>query len=306
MPYIRTQAIKRASYIAIGGNTLLAFLKVVVGLIAGSLAVVSDGIDTSTDIITSIITLLAAQLMSKPPDKEHPYGHRRIEVLATKLVSFVIFFVGAQLALSTLRSLIAAEQPEVPAPAAIYVTVASIAGKVFLAYILFRFGRRHESPMIIANARNMVSDIYISATVLTGLVFTDLFDLAVIDTVLALAVSVWVMKTAIGVFLDSSIEVMEGVRDHSVYERIFQAVASVAGASNAHRTRIRQISNLYVVDMDVEVDPSITVEEGHRIAMTVEQTIRDQVRNIYDIIVHIEPHGNDESDERYGRSEAEG
>ena len=86
----RSEIIKRASYVAIIGNSFLAVLKIVSGLLSGSLAVVGDGIDTTTDIIISIITLLATMMMTKPPDKEHPYGHRRVEVLATKLVSFVI------------------------------------------------------------------------------------------------------------------------------------------------------------------------------------------------------------------------
>ena len=99
---------------------------------------------------------------------------------------------------------------------------------------------------------------------------------------------------------------MGGVRDSAIYQEIFASVDSVDGASNPHRTRIRQFSNLYVVDLDVEVDSRISVAAGHEIAKNLEQTIRDRVRNIYDIIVHIEPRGNSERDEKYGRSETEG
>jgi cation diffusion facilitator family transporter len=302
----RTELVKRAAYIAIVGNAGLAVLTISIGLIAGSLAVVGAGIDTTTDVITSLITLIAANLMSKPPDKEHPYGHRRIEVLATKILSFVIFFAGAQLATSTVRSLIALDHPDLPSPFAIYVTIVSVLGKIALAVTLLRIGKKAQSPMIVANGKNMMNDIFISGAVFIGLIFTFVLNLAILDTIFALAVSVWVMKTAVQIFLDSSIEVMEGVRDHSIYDRVFAVISSVEGASNPHRTRIRQISNLYVIDLDIEVDPSITVEAGHRIAMNVEEIIYAQVDNIYDIIVHVEPRGNDESGEKYGRSEAEG
>ena len=302
----RADRVKRASYVAIAGNSVLAVLKIAVGLFSGSRAVVGDGIDTTTDIIASAIILFAALLMSKPPDKEHPYGHSRIEVLATKLVSFVIFFVGAQLALSTIRSLISSSLYDVPHPAAIVVTILSIAGKAFLARFLWRFGQAHESPMVLANARNMLSDISISALVLVGLVLSRVFERSIIDAILAVGVSIWVMKTAVTIFMDSSIEVMESVRDHSVYDRIFEAVEAVDGASNPHRTRIRQISNLHVVDLDIEVDPRTTVEDGHEIAMRVERAIKDRVRSIYDIMVHVEPKGNAEAGEKYGRSESEG
>lgn len=301
----RTELIKRASIIAIGGNSVLAVLKIVVGLIAGSLAVVGDGIDTATDIITSFITFLATLLMAKPPDRQHPYGHRRVEVLATKLLSFVIFFAGAQLAMSTIRSLVTADHPEIPETLAIYVTIVSILGKIALAVVLLRMGKTADSPMIIANGKNMLNDIVISATVLVGLIFTFVLKLPILDTILALGVSLWVMKTAVEVFLDSSVEVMEGVRDPSVYDEIFAAVSEVPGAQNPHRTRIRQISNLYVVDLDIEVDPDITVEAGHRIAMAVESRIKERVETVYDTMVHVEPVGNHEGEEKYGLSESE-
>ena len=274
----RTIFIKRASFIAIIGNTILALLKIIFGLMAGSLAVVGDGVDTTTDIITSLVTLFAAIIMGRPPDKTHPYGHLRAEAIATKIVSFVIFFVGAQLALSSTRMLISGEHTRVPSALALYVTIVSIAGKIFLAYSQFSLGKRHESQMIIANAKNMLNDIYISSGVLIGLIFTLVFQQAIIDTILALAVSVWVMKTAIEIFLDSSVEVMEGIRDHTVYDRVFKAVDSVEGASNPHRTRVRMISNLYVIDLDIEVDPGVSVSKGHDIAVKVEEKIKRELR----------------------------
>ena len=302
----RTESIKKASYISIWGNAGLAALKISFGLIAGSLAVVGDGIDSITDIILSIVMLLAALIIEKPPDKEHPYGHRRVETLATKIVSFVIFFAGAQLALATVRTLISGAHPELPSSIAIYVSIVSIAGKILLSMKLFRIGRTAESVMVVANAKNMANDIIISTAVLVGLIVTQLLAIPIIDTAVALGVSIWVMKTAVEIFLDSSIEVMEGVRDPSIYDKIFAAVADVEGASKPHRTRIRQISNLFVVDLDIEVDPDITVSEAHEIVVEVERTIRERVRNIYDIMTHIEPTGNVESAEKFGLSEGDG
>lgn len=300
----RTKNVKLASWIAISGNTVLAVLKIVIGFVSGSLAVVGDGIDTSTDIITSFITLFAAMIMAKPPDKTHPYGHHRVEAVATKVVAFVIFFVGAQLALSTVTSLIEGAQKEIPSIMAIFVTVLSVVGKSVLTLSQFRLGRRYESPMIIANGRNMLNDIFISSGVLIGLIFTVTLHIPILDTILALAVSIWVMKTAVQVFMESTVEVMDGISDHSVYDKIYQAVSEVDGASNPHRTRIRQIANLYVIDLDIEVDGNMSVENGHNIAVAVEERIRFAIKNVYDIIVHVEPHGNVETDEKYGGSEA--
>ena len=301
----RSGILRRASWIAIVGNAVLAVLKITVGTFSGSLAVIGDGIDTTTDIITSLVILFAAVIMAKPPDKDHPYGHWRAEAIATKLVSFVIFFAGAQLALSTIHTLSSGDIVDIPGFTAIYVTVVSVAGKIFLAYTQLSMGKRHDSPMLIANGKNMLNDIYISSSVLVGLAFTFIFHIPILDPIIALVVSVWVMKTAVVIFIDSSVEVMEGIRDHSVYDEIFAAVDEVDGASNPHRTRIRQISTYYVVDMDIEVDAEVTVARGHEIAVAVEDRIKERVNKVYDVIVHVEPHGNLEENEAYGRSRDE-
>ena len=110
----RIQQIRLASMIGIIGNLILAILKIAAGLISGSLAVIGDGIDTTTDVVTSFVTLITARIISKPPDAEHPYGHGRAETIATKILSFIIFFAGAQLAWSTALRLISRETVGVP------------------------------------------------------------------------------------------------------------------------------------------------------------------------------------------------
>ncbi len=301
----RTGLIRLASYIGIGGNLLLAVLKIATGLLAGSLAVLGDGIDTSTDIATSIITLVASRIIAKPPDPEHPYGHLRAETVATKVLSFVIFFAGAQLILSTIRRLLTAEPVRMPEPVAIYVTLASIAGKVLLTLSQARIGRKVQSSMLIANGKNMQNDILMSSGVLVGLVLTRLLRLPTLDAVVALLVGVWILRTAYGIFMETSLELMDGLKDPDVYPAIFQAVDSVSGAVNPHRTRVRKLANMYIIDLDIEVEGSLTVQRAHAIAVQVEQTIKDRLDNVYDVVVHVEPLGNVEKDERFGLSDAE-
>jgi cation diffusion facilitator family transporter len=296
----RNYLIRRASVIAITGNGLLALLKIIAGIVAGSMAVVSDGIDTSADVLVSFVTLIAVQIMSRPPDETHPYGHSRAETVATKVLAFSIFFVGAQLALVSVTRIYRGESMEVPSLLALYVTGISIVGKIFLALSQFRAGRKTSSGMVAAFARNMLNDIFISLTVIVGLLFTVLLDVPAIDLILAMGVSIWIMKTAVQIFMESNLEVMEGIRDHSLYDGIFEAVAAVPQAHNPHRARIRQIGNLYVIDLDIEVEGSLSVADAHRVAVQVEEKIRAVVANVYDIMVHVEPLGNVEVDEKYG------
>ena len=164
-------------------------------------------------------------------------------------------------------------------------------------------GKRHDSSMLTANGKNMLSDILISSSILFGLACTFLFNLPILDPIVALLVSIWVMKTAVSIFIESMTETMDSVRDPSVYDEIFEAVGDVTGASNPHRTRIRKIGTHYDIDLDIEVDGTLPVEEGHRIALSVEEKIKERVANVYDVMVHVEPIGNFEKDEAFGMSQ---
>ena len=298
----RTKAIVVASWVGIVGNAVLAVLKLVVGVYAHSIAVVSDGVDSTIDIFTSAISLVAAKITAKPPDLNHPYGHTRAETIATKTFSFIIFFAGAQLAISTISGLVQGQAREMPGIFAIYVTIASVVGKTGLFIHKSWIGRRTDSSMLIADAKNMRSDIAVSLGVLVGLAFTYLLDLPLVDGITGIIISFWIMYVAFTIFLETNSELMEGYDDTGVYQQIFDAVESVPGAHHPHRTRIRTIGALRIVDLDIEVDGSLTVREAHEIAIGTEEAIRGCVPNVYDVLVHVEPVGNIEETERYGVS----
>ena len=301
----RSARIELISWVAIAGNLLLALLKIIAGIRAGSLAVLGDGIDSTTDIVASGITLFAARIIAKPPDREHPYGHFRAETIATKTLSFIIFFVGAQLALSTVHRIISSEYGGVPGIAALYAAAISIVGKVALSVLLSRSGKKLDSSMLRANGKNMQSDVLISTGVLAGVVFTQAFRMPLLDSIAALLISLWIMRTAFTIFMESNMELMDGLGDQTVYPVIFKAVDETSGAVNPHRTRVRKLGNMYIIDLDIEVDGKKTVTEAHNIAVQVEHTIKQRVDNVYDIMVHVEPKGNVELNERFGVTDPE-
>ncbi len=299
----REKLIVRASWISIGGNALLAVLKIVIGLLAGSLAVVADGIDSAGDIIASVITLVTAHVVTRPPDLKFAYGYERADTIASKILAFIVFFAGAQLAISTIHRLTEGVSREMPSMIAIYVTVFSIVGKIFLAWYQQRVGKRTGSLMLQANGRNMLGDVVISGAVLVGLFFTFILKMPVFDTITALLVSIWIMYVAFKIFRDSSIELMDAVEDASVYDRIFMAISKVEGASNPHRARVRKIGHKYMVAVDIEVDGDITVKNAHHLAHQVEERIRAELEDVYDVMVHTEPVGDDATEEQFGVSQ---
>jgi cation diffusion facilitator family transporter len=299
--------IRTASLAALLGNTLLAALKIGIGLSSGSLAVTGDGIDSSVDVLIAVMALVVARVISLPADQGHPWGHGRAETVATALLSCILFFAGAQLILNSGMDLFLAGPREAPSLSALIVTLVSMAGKSLLALSQYVLGKKAGSPMLRASAKNMSGDVIISAGVLLGLILSRAFNIGAIDSVAAILVGFWVIKAAIGIFMEANAELMDGNSGTESYKPVFEAVHSVAGAGNPHRTRMRRIAGLWDIDIDIEVDPELTVREAHKIASRVEKAIKERVEGVYDIMVHVEPTGDSEgrNNEGYGLCEKE-
>jgi cation diffusion facilitator family transporter len=296
----REQEIKRASWVGIFGNAFLSVIKITVGFVSGSLAVIADGIDSSSDIITSIITLVTARILAKPPNKKYPYGYEKADTIATKLLSFIIFFAGAQLLIATVKKLISGEHNEMPSRIAIYVTIVSIIGKLFLSYHQTLAGKKTGSNMLIANGKNMQNDVIISGTVLLGLVCIYIFKMPILDRIFAMLVSFWVLWVAFKIFRETSFELMDGTKDCSIYDRIFAAIDVVEGAQHPHRVRARNIGHKIMIAIDLEVDGELTLKEAHEIAHKVERSIKSRIENVFDVAIHIEPVGDEHEEKSLG------
>ena len=226
--------------------------------------------------------------------------YKKAEGIATKILSLVIFYAGVQMLLSSTKNIFSDEVKEIPSAIAIYVTIFSIIGKLLLASYQYKQGKKINSSMLTANAINMRNDVVISTSVLLGLIFTFIFKLPILDSITGLIISLFIIKSSISIFIDSNVELMDGVKDVNVYNKIFEAVEKVPGASNPHRVRSRMIGNLYMITLDIEVNPQITITQAHEIADAVEKSIINSVDNVYDILVHVEPAGKCQTGEKFG------
>jgi cation diffusion facilitator family transporter len=188
---------------------------------------------------------------------------------------------------------------------AIWVTVASIAGKLLLAWYQFHQGKKADSLMLKANAINMRNDVVISAGVLLGLACTFILNMPVLDSVIAGLIGLYIIWSATGIFRDANVALMDGLSDTSVYNKIIEAVERVPEAYNPHRIRSSQIGSMYNIVLDIEVDGSLSLKDAHQIAQNVENSIKSSIENIYDIVVHVEPKDSLHCAEKYGISKGE-
>ncbi len=291
----RHTLIRKASLIALFGNLALSIAKLSVGFISGSLSVISDGIDTSTDVLIACMVLIIGKIVTRPSDKNHPWGHGRAETMGTLVLSFIILFVSFEIARSAIEHLINQTSPSRAGIPALIITGISIIVKLLLAFSQIVLGNKANSSIVKANAQNMINDIVISSSVFFGLMLSYVFNAPIIDPIVALIVSIWIIINALKIFWEMNIELMDGNHNKLIYQQLFDAVRAVKGASNPHRVRMRKIATFWDVDLDIEVDANLSVKEAHDISEKVSEEIKKRIPDIYDIMVHIEPEGHEES-----------
>jgi cation diffusion facilitator family transporter len=298
----KTADVRLAAIIAMTGNAILAALKIYAGLASGSSALFGDGVDSSADVLIGIVTLAVVRVISKPADEGHPWGHGRAETVMTAFMSFALFFMGAQVIAGAVSDLISGPDNAVPSALAVVITLVSIAGKIALAGCQYMLGKRAGSAMIKANAKNMAGDVAISLGVLAGLWISSATGSAHADTIIAGLIGCWIIKTAVGIFLEANLELMDGNRDTQPYRVVIEAVNAVEGASNPHRARMRRVAGFWDIDFDIDVDPGCTVTQAHDLACMVEEEIKRRLENVFDIMIHVEP-GGEHANESFGLTE---
>jgi len=300
----KARYIKRASIIALVGNCALAALKLCAGILSHSGALLGDGIESSMDVAFCVMTLAAVRFIASPADQKHPWGHGRAETVATAFLSFAMFFMGAQLIFASAAKLLSGQQPDAPSFLGVAAALVSVAGKALLAWSQHALGKRAASALVLANAKNMLGDVLISLGVLAGLAISKATGSGIADAAFAILIGLWIIKTAVGIFRQANLELLDGSGDMASYRTIFDAVNSVEGAGRPHRARMRRIAGFWDIDLDIEVDPRLTVAQAHGIALRVEREIKLRLENVYDIMVHVEPQGEG-SQEGFGMSEEE-
>lgn len=291
----RSKLFSKAAWIGVWANGTLSAAKILVGFFFNSAAVLADGVDTGTDVFTSLVTLVSGRISSRPPDKTHPYGHERAEAIAAKIVSFIVFYAGVGLLFSSVKRIIFHDHAQIQGLLPLLVTIISVATKTWLFLYKYNVGKKLSSSALIADALNMRNDILISGTVLLGVVLSKV-GLSWMDSMAALVVSIMIIRTAFNIFRETSYELMDGMHNLEIYEEIFEATRSVKGVRNPHKVRVRQVGYKYFVDIDIEVDPNLTVKAGHEIATQVKRAIVEKNDRIADVLVHVEPSGNVEQE----------
>ena len=281
---------RRAALLSIGSNGALTLAKLVLGVVTGSVAVLSEAAHSASDLVASLIASAAARPPARPPDDDHPYGHEKAENLAAAVEGFLVVAAGAAVMVEATRRLVTGASAIDHIGLAIAVMGGSAAVNVVVAARLRRVARRTGSPAIEGDAAHLTADIWTSAGTAAGLVLVALTGWTPLDAVAAIAVSAYVLAMGVRlcvraahVLLDSSLPpdelaVIEGVL----------AGFSTDGVS-FHKVRARRAGSKRHVDMHMVVPPDTTVRHGHTMSGRVKGAVREALPNA-EVLIHLEDH----------------
>ena len=275
--------------------TGLVGLKVVAGIITGSLSILAQATDSFLDLLAVAITLFTVRIAIKPADEEHPFGHGKVENITAITQAMLIFAAGGLIIYSAVRRITLGTTIELT-EAGIGVMLVSIVASIFLSRHLLKVSRATDSVALEANAHNIATDVYSAAAVLAGLIAVRFTWLGIIDPIIALLVALFILKVAYDV-LRRSFGGLIDVKLPADEENIIRSCMMEHDGElvGFHKLRTRKSGNQRYIDLHIVMPKNATVEDAHRLCDRLEQHIGNRLRHA-NVTIHIEP-CNEECDQ---------
>jgi len=284
----RYQDIRRVTVVGAVVDLLLGTAKVIVGLSAGSQALVADGVHSFSDLATDFLVLFAAKHAHREADVEHPYGHGRIETVATVVLGVSLVLVAIGISFDAIRRLMAPELLMHPGALALVVALISVAAKEIIYQYTARAARRLRSKMLLANAWHSRSDAISSVVVVIGVIGT-MAGFPYLDALAAIAVALMVAKIGWDLLWKSLQELIDTALGPEEVAAIRNTIMSVSGVRACHMLRTRHSGSDVLADVHILVDPALSVSEGHQIGEAVRRRLMETNEDVTDVTVHIDP-----------------
>lgn len=278
---------RRSTLISVAVNIVLTALQLVVGAAAQSQALVADAIHSLSDLISDAVVLVANKHSQKAPDSDHQYGHLRFETAASLILGAILLVVGLSMLWSAFTKL---QQPASVAQVhsiALLVALIALGAKETLFRYMLKRAKLVRSSMLIANAWHARSDAASSLVVAIGIV-TNLAGFPLADPLAALIVGIMVARMGWQFFSASFSDLMDRAVDQETEDRIRGYLASTPGVQGIHDMKTRKLGDMIWVEVDLEMDATLTIAEGHAIAEVARARVM-QNEPVLDVMTHFDP-----------------
>ena len=276
-------------------DTVLGVGKILIGLISASTALVADGIHSLSDLVTDFFVLYAAKHSSRGADEEHPYGHARIETAATVGLGISLIAVAIGVAWYAFERLLT-KNYQSPDQLALYAAIISVICKEAIYHYTMHTARRLKSKMLEANAWHSRSDAISSVIVLVGILGT-MAGLEYLDAIAAIGVAYIIASIGWKLTAHSVQELVDTGLDQKTVDKIRDIILSISGVVDLHYLRTRTMGSDALVDVHIQVGRNLSVSEGHQISENVRWRLIQDIDDISDVLVHIDPENDAEGSE---------
>ncbi len=276
-------------------NVILIAFKFTGGIFGNSQALIADAVHSISDFFTDLVALIGLKAGRNMADESHPFGHARIETLASALIGLSLVLVAIYLGIKAVVNIYNHVEYNPTWPA-----IVASGLSVLLKEILFRYtiyiGRRIKSPVIMANAWHHRSDAFSSVAVLIGVAGAQIGPKwHILDAYAALLVSFFIIKIGIDIIFDSARELTDTAPRPEVLKRIKDIVVTVPAVLSFHELKVRTSAGLYQMEIHIVVNANLTVTEGHQIAKEVESRLHENIEELTQIIIHVDPNIGEQS-----------
>ena len=297
----RATAAARSTWVSVWVNLVLSSIQIVVGIFAKSQGLIADGIHSLSDLVSDFVVLFAGHHSQKDADIDHPYGHHRFENAASLVLGLLLLSVGAGMVWSAVSKLETPASIETAHVSALWVAFGALAAKELLFRYMLRVAKQVKSSMLVANAWHARSDAASSLVVGLGLV-GNLMGYPLLDPIAALIVGLMVGKMGWSFAWDALHDLMDRAIDEEEVQAIRQTLMETPGVAGVHDVRTRKMGDMVVADAHIEVDASLTVEEGHNIAVAARLAVMQRHR-VLNLMTHVDPaHQHDADHEPVART----
>ena len=284
------KVVHKVSAVTILGNLILSVLKLLAGIVAKSNAMVSDAVHSASDVFSTFVVIIGIKLASKEADKEHPYGHERLECVAAIVLAMVIFITGLGIGIEALRNIFSRSYSDLQVPGILALTAAivSIVCKEGMYWYTRYYAKKIDSSALLADAWHHRSDAFSSVGALIGIGGARM-GFPVMDSIASVVIFLFIVKAAYDIFMDAVDKMVDHSCDEETEKRIYECVmknGEVMGIDSLH-TRI--FGNKIYVDIEIKVDGSYTLIKSHEIAEEVHENIEKSFPKIKHIMVHVNP-----------------
>ncbi len=280
----------RVSAVSIAVNLLLSVAKLAAGLIARSGAMVSDAVHSASDIFSTIIVSIGVKLSGKAADREHPYGHERMECVAAILLAVVLLITGIFIAQEGVQRILSADSEPLPVPGvlALVAAVVSILTKEAMFWYTRRYARKLGSSALMADAWHHRSDALSSVGALVGIAGARM-GVPTLDPLASLVICAFIAKAAFDIFKDAVNKMVDHSADAGTEAAIRDYVTGHDQVRRVDLLRTREFGNRLYIELEIALDGSLTLDEAHAVAEAVHDGVEQTFPSVKHIMVHVNP-----------------